>query len=145
MSHRDADGRPGKVGGRLGVGAILLLLGLLAWGLQGAEAAPSEACRLLAARFASAPEQLDLKALASLGICLTGEIAERVGAAEQAEAPEAESPIPPQAIPPPPEPTPLPPPPPPLPAAPWAPLPVRPYGDWPPSAPWMGTWPPSPW
>jgi hypothetical protein len=137
MGHRSAEGEQTRVGGRLGAIVTLLLLGSLSWGLRGAEAAPSEACRILAARFAAAPEQLDLKALATLGICLTGEIGERVGAAEQAEAAQPESAPPPEAIPPPAPPEPPAPPP----AAP----PTRPYGDWPPSAAWREIWPPSPW
>ena len=126
-----------EIGGRVGAGAFLLLLWPLSWGIGGAEAAPSDACRTLAARFAAAPEELDLRALATLGICLTGEIGERVGAIEQPEAPEAESTPPQEAAPPPPAP-PQPPPPP-------APPPARPYGDWPSPAPWMETWPPNPW
>lgn len=134
------------VGARLGVGVGLLLFWSLPWGIQGAEAAPSDVCRTLAARFAAAPEELNLRELASLGICLTGEIGERVGATEPAEAPEAESPPPPAAISPPPPALPQPPPPPPpLPTAPWEPLPLRPYGDWPPAAPWTESWPPSRW
>jgi len=127
------------IGGRLGAAAVFLLLWSLVTGIRGAAAAPSDTCRALAARFAAAPEELDLKALASLGICLTGEIGERVGAIEQPEAPEAESAPPPEAAPPPL----APPPPPPLPPAP---PPTRPYGDWPPSAPWTESWPsPYPW
>jgi len=127
-----------EISGRVGAGAFLLLLWPLSWGIGGAEAAPSDACRTFAARFAAAPEELDLRALATLGICLTGEIGERVGAIEQPEAPEAESTPPQEAAPPPPAP-PQPPPPP-------APPPARPYGDWPPSAPWTESWPsPYPW
>ena len=134
-----------EIGGRVGAGAFLLLLWPLSWGIGGAEAAPSDACRTLAARFATAPEELDLRGLASLGICLTGEIGERVGAIEQPEAPEAESAPPPEVVPPPAAPPQPPPPPPPLPVAPWEPLPPRPYGDWPSSAPWTESWPPSRW
>jgi len=135
-----------EIGGRLGAGAIVLLLWSLAWGTQRAAAAPSDACRTLAARFAAAPEELDLRALAALGICLTGAIGERVGAIEPAEAPEAEVAPPPDVVPPPAAPPPPPQAPPPLPVAPWEPLPPRPYGDWPPSAPWIESWPsPSPW
>ena len=132
-----------EIGDRLGAGVILLLLWSLSWGIRGAEAAPSDACRTLAARFAAAPEELDLRGLAALGICLTGAIGERVGATEPAEAPEAESVPPPEVVPPPAAPPQPPPPPPPLPVAPWEPLPPRPYGDWPPSAPWTENWPPS--
>ncbi len=146
MGHRCARGRQMEIGGRLVAGVILLLLWSLSWGIRGAEAAPSDACRTLAARFAAAPEQLDLKALAALGICLTGEIGERVGAIEQAEAPEAKSAPPPQVLQPSPPPPQPPPPPPPPPVGPWEPLPPRPYGDWPSSAPWTESWPsPNPW
>jgi hypothetical protein len=124
------------IGARLGAGVILLLLWSLSWGIRGAEGTPSDACRTLAARFAAAPEELDLRGLAALGICLTGEIGERVGATEPVEAPEAESAPPPEVVPPPAAP-PQPAPPPP------APPPALPYGNWPPSAPWMEDWPPS--
>ena len=131
MGHRCAEGGQRERGGRLGMGVFFLLLWSLSWGIRGAEAAPSDACRTLAARFAVAPEQLDLKALAALGICLTGEIGERVGATEQAQAPEAEGAPPPEVLPPPPAP--------PQPPAP-------PYGAWPPPAPWTESWPsPNPW
>lgn len=126
------------IGIRLGAGAIVLLLWLTLWGVRGAEAEPSEACRNLAARFAVAPEQLDLKALATLGTCLTTEIGERVGATGPSGTPQEETPTPPapqgRASPPP--------------ASQQGTTPpqARQYGEWPLPAPWMENWPsPNPW
>lgn len=128
------------VGIRLGAGAIVLALWSAPWGIRGAAAEPSESCRDLAARFAAAPQQMDVKELATLGTCLATELAQRVGAT----APPAASPSPEQ---------------PPAPSAPQGegapPSPsgerkalpqARPYGEWPQSAPWMESWPsPNPW
>ena len=123
---------------RLGAGAIVFLLWLTLWGVREAEAEPSEACRDLAARFAAAPGQLDLKALATLGTCLTTEIAERVGAAEPSTGPREQTPAPPT------------PPggasPPPASQEGASPPQVRQYGQWPLPAPWTESWPsPNPW
>lgn len=126
---------------RLSAGAIVLLLWLTLWGVRGADAEPSEACRDLAARFAAAPEQLDLKALATLGSCLTTEIGERVGAAGTSAAPAAPR-----------EETPTPPAPqggaspPPTSQQGASPPQARQYGQWPLPAPWTESWPsPNPW
>ena len=129
-----------RIGVRVGACTILLLLWLTLWGVSGAEAEPSEACRDLAARFAAAPEQLDLKALATLGTCLTAEIGERVGVT----GPSATSPAPQGETPPPPAPqggtTP------PASQQGISPPQARQYGQWPLPAPWMESWPsPNPW
>lgn len=123
---------------RLGATAIVLLLWLTLWGVREAEAEPSESCRNLAARFAAAPEQLDLKALATLGTCLTTEIGERVGATGPSAAPQEGTPTPPVpqggASPPP------------APQQETSPPQARQYGQWPPPAPWAESWPfPNPW
>jgi hypothetical protein len=126
------------IGIRLGAGAIVLVLWVMPWGVRGAEAEPSESCRNLAARFAAAPEQLDLKALATLGTCLTTEIGERVGATGPSAAPREETPTPPA---PQEEPSP-----PPASREGTSPPQARQYGDWPPRTPWMEHWPsPNPW
>jgi hypothetical protein len=127
-----------RTGTPLGAGAIFLLLWVTPWGVREAVAEPSESCRNLAARFAAAPEQLDLRALAVLGTCLTTEIGERVGATGPSTAPQEEAPTPP------------------APQVGASPLPAprqeapppqaRPYGEWPPPAPWTENWPsPNPW
>lgn len=123
---------------RLAACATVLLLWLTPWGVRGAEAEPSESCRNLAARFAVAPEQLDLKELATLGSCLTTEIGERVWATGPSAAPREETRVPPapqgEASPPPAS------------REGTSPPPARQYGDWPPSAPWSEHWPsPNPW
>ncbi len=126
------------VGVRLGVCCIVIGLSLAAWGVPRAGAEPAEACRDIAARFASAPEQLDLKALARLGACVTTEIGDRVGTTEPSATPREETA------------------PPPLPREEPAPAPAPPgeasassdrrWGEWPAPAPWMENWPPaSPW
>ncbi len=128
------------IGIRIGAGAIFLLLWLALWGVPGVEAVPPEACRDLAARFAAAPEQLDLKALATLGTCLTTEIGERVGVTGPSAAPAS-----PQGE------TPPPPPPqggasPPASQPGTSPPQARQYGQWPLPAPWTESWPsPNPW
>ena len=126
------------IGIRLGAGALVLGLWLMPWGARRADAEPSESCRNLAARFAAAPEQLDLKGLATLGTCLTTEIGERVGATAPSAVPREEAPTPPAppgaATPPPAsrEGTPRP--------------QAREYGAWPLPAPWTEHWPsPNPW
>jgi hypothetical protein len=125
---------------RVGACTILLLLWLTLWAVPGAEAEPPEACRDLAARFAAAPEQLDLKALATLGTCLTNEIGERVGVTGPPVAP-----APPQGETPPP----LAPPggtSPPASQPEISPPQARQYGQWPLPAPWTESWPsPNPW
>jgi hypothetical protein len=123
---------------RLGAGAIVFLFWLTLWGVRPAVAEPSEACRDLAVRFATAPGQMDLKALATLGTCLTSEISERVGAPGPPAASPAETP------------------PPPVPQGGASPPPTSQqgasppqayqYGDWPLPAPSMESWPsPNPW
>jgi len=123
---------------RVGAGVIAFLLWLTPWGVREVEAEPPEACRDLAARFAVGPEQLDLKALATLGICLTTEIAERLGATGASAAPREQTPAPP-----------LPQegaPPPPVPQEGASPPQARQYGQWPLPAPWTESWPsPNPW
>ena len=126
------------MGIRLRVGATVLLLWVTLLAVRGADAEPSESCRNLAARFAAGPEQLDLKALATLGTCLATEIVERVGAAEPSPAPGGEAPAQqsPQA-----EASP-----PPASREGSSPPQARRYGDWPLPAPWTENWPsPNPW
>lgn len=109
--------------------ASLLVLWWAPWGIPRAAAEPSEACRNLAARFARAPDQMDLQALATLGSCVSGEIAGRVGGTAPSGAPEEEAPPPPAqgsqkgAA---------------TESDPWEPKPSqgRQYGEWPPPAPW---------
>ena len=123
---------------RLGAGAILFLLWLTLWVVRAAEAEPSEACRDLAVRFATAPEQMDLRALATLGTCLTNEIGERVGIPGSPAASPGGTPTPPApqgGVPPPPASS----------QENLSPQ-VRRYGDWPSPTPWMESWPaPNPW
>ena len=126
------------IGIRLSASAIVFLLWLTLWGVRVAEAEPSEACRDLAARFAAAPGQLDLKALATLGTCLTTEIAERVGVTGPSAPPPEQTPT-------------LPAPqggvsPPPASQEGASPPQARQYGAWPLPAPWVESWPsPNPW
>jgi hypothetical protein len=129
-----------RIGIRVGVCTIPLLLWLTLWAVPGTEAEPPEACRDLAARFAAAPEQLDLKALATLGTCLTTEIGERVGVT----GPPAAPPPPQVGTPPPPAPQGEASPPASQPEI--SPPQARQYGQWPPPTPWTGSWPsPGPW
>ena len=126
------------VGIRLAAGAIVLALWSVLWSVRGAEAEPPESCRNLAARFASAPEELDVKALATLGSCLATEIAVRVGATGPSAASSGEAPTPsaPQEE--------VAPPPPPQEGA--SQPQTRRYGDWPAPPAWMERWPsPNPW
>jgi hypothetical protein len=121
------------------VGASLLVLWWAPWPTPAAAAEPTELCRNLAARFARAPDQLDLPGLATLGSCITGEIAERVGGTAPSGVPREASPAPaptpaqettPQQY---------------APASDqWERRPPAPrqYGTWPPPAPWIENWPP---
>jgi hypothetical protein len=121
---------------RLSACSLFVFLGLASWAVDVAAAEPSESCRDLAARFATAPAQLDAKSLAKLGGCITNELGERAGAVEPPTPPEGAAP------PPPPEPA-VPPPAPGVGTS--SPL-ARRYGDWPLPAPWTEYWPsPNPW
>jgi hypothetical protein len=113
----------------IAVHAALLALNLFCLGVRPAGAEPSETCRGIAARFASAPGELDARSLAVLVLCASAELGERMGIggatppptvqAEPAPAPAAEPP----AVPP----------------------PQRMYGEWPQPSPWGESWPKSSW
>jgi hypothetical protein len=118
--------------------AVGLVLWLIPWGVRGAAAEPSDACRELSARFAGTPEQLDLQALARLGACLITEIGERLGAMEPSAGAREETPslLTPQGETASPSPT----------REGTSPPLARRRGEWPPPAPWTESWPPpSPW
>jgi hypothetical protein len=114
---------------RTAIHAAFLALGLFGLGGGPVGAEPSEACRGLAARFASAPEELDSRSLAVLVLCASAEFGERMGVSEVAP------PSSPQA-----EPAPAP-----VPEPPAAPPPRRMYGEWPQPSPWSESWPRSSW
>ncbi len=126
-----------RVGTRLGAGAMALLLWSTPWEVPRAQAEPSQPCRDLAARFASAPGEMDVKDLATLASCLAAEIAARVGATGPSGVTPEEAPpplMPPETAPPPPpqEGT-------------SQPL-TRRYGEWPTPPEWKESWPsPNPW
>ena len=118
--------------------SLIAGLGMAFCGADAAAAEPTEACRDLAARFSTAPGQLDLKSLATLGICVSTELGERAGAAEPSTAP-------PGGVGPPPSPPntggPSP-----APGAGATPPLTRRYGDWPLPQSWVESWPsPNPW
>jgi len=126
--------------GCLIVCSLFVSLGMAFWELDASAAEPTEACRALAARFSTAPGQLDLKSLATLGICVTMELGERAGATEPSTAPPGGAGPPPSS------------PevggPPPAPGVNATPPPPRQYGAWPTPPSWTGTesWPsPNPW
>jgi hypothetical protein len=117
--------------------SLVVVLGLVSWGLDMAAAEPSALCRDVAAGFATAPAQLDARSLARLGTCVMTEIEDRAGAAEPSTGPSESTP--------------------PLPSPAMVLPPVAPseatqsalrprYGDWPLPAAWMEDWPsPGPW
>lgn len=118
--------------------SLFLSLGIAFWEVDTTPAEPTEACRELAARFSTAPGQLDLKSLAMLGICVTTELGERTGAAEPSTGPPG------GAVPPPSPPNTGGPPPAPGESA--KPPQARRYGDWPLPPSWTESWPsPNPW
>lgn len=127
-----------SIGVRLGACTILTAAWLACWGADVATAEPSKPCLDLALRFATAPEQLDIKSLARLGNCATTEIEARLGGTESSAVPGVEAS--PSATPP------ANPSPPPAPPAGSSPQPRTLPGIWPPPAPWTEGWPAqSPW
>ncbi len=150
-----------------------LLLGACLGVLAGAGPAlgePTEACRLLASRFAAAPLTLDPTDLVSLTNCVATELAARTGAEPGAPPPEPAPPPapPPNVFPSPPVPSPAVPSPviptpeqsgpapapapgtagqasPGPPGAAPPPPPPRYFGQWPPRAPWVQDWPGTVW
>jgi hypothetical protein len=113
--------------------SISFALALVSSGAIAGAAGPTAACRSLASRFGTAAAQLDAKSLVTLGTCVAAELGERAAAAEpSAASPEAASPqpLPPTVVRPSPAPVDGSSSPPPL-----------PYGEWPPSAPWIAHWP----
>ncbi|MFB3816264.1 MAG: hypothetical protein ACE147_01260 [Candidatus Methylomirabilales bacterium] len=158
--------RPGLV---VLVGVCLCLFG----GARRAIAEPSEACRLLASRFAAAPATVEPAELVNLTNCVATELAARTGVEPGVAAPQQAVPPapPPNVFPSPPVPSPSVPSPvipgpdqsgqapaqpaqpagpaaspaPPAPQPPQAPAsrPRRFFGQWPPPAPWVQNWPES--
>jgi len=118
---------------RVRVCGLVLALGLWLSGLGSASAEPSAECRDLAARFANAPAELDLGALAGLMTCVGAEMQDRTGGRALPPPPRPPEPVPPSPPPaPPPSPAPAPPP---------SPPPSSFREAWPPSAPWGSPWP----
>ncbi len=76
-----------RTGARIRISLALAALWLTAWGADPAHAGPSDACRDLAARFANSAEQFSLGSLASLIACVTAEIQDRAGGAENPPPP----------------------------------------------------------
>lgn len=122
---------------RVSACSLVIILGLASWGIDIVAAEPSAFCQDLAARFATAPAQLDARSLARLGTCVITEIEERADATEPSTRPsEGTAPSPPPAVVlPPPAPS----------DATQSPL-THQYGDWRLPAAWMESWPsPKPW
>lgn len=110
---------------RVRICIIVLVLGLWLSGLGSAGAELSAECRDLAARFAKAGAELDLRALAALMTCVSAEIQDRTGGTAPAPPPSPPEEAPPA----------------PAPAQPMWPPPTSQRAQWPPSAPWGGPWP----
>ena len=122
---------------RVSACSLVITLGLASWGIDIVAAEPSAFCRDLAARFATAPAQLDARSLARLGACVLTEIEERAdGTVPPTRPSEGAAPSPPPAVV-------LPPP---APSDDTQSPVTRQYGDWPLPAAWTESWPsPKPW
>jgi hypothetical protein len=115
---------------RVSIYVIVPVLGLWVSGFDPASAEPSAECRDLAAQFAKAAAELDLRSLAGLMTCVSAELQDRAGGPAPAPSPRS----------------PEDPPPDPAPAKPTSPPPTRERDQWPAPAPWGGAWPPAaPW
>jgi hypothetical protein len=122
---------------RVSACSLVIILGVACWGIDIVAAEPSTFCRDLAAGFATAPAQLDVRSLATLGACVLTEIEERADATERPTSPsEGAAPSPPPVVVlPPPAPS----------DATQSPM-THQYGDWPLPATWTESWPsPKPW
>ena len=109
-----------RTGPLVGVCSVLAILFLVSWGAEPAQADTSDACRDLAARFATSAGQLGLGPLASLIACVTTEIQGRAGDAEGAPPPAPQQDTSP----------------PPAPEQQAVTPPTREWGEWPLRAPW---------
>jgi hypothetical protein len=83
------------------IGAVWLMLGA---GI--AQAEPTEACRLLASRFAAAPASVDPRELVDLSSCVVTELAVRAGGIEPSASQQPPPSAPPNVFPSPPVPSP---------------------------------------
>jgi len=115
---------------RASIYVVIPVLGLWVSGFAPASAEPSAGCRDLAARFATAAAELDLRSLAGLMTCVSAEMEDRTGGPALLPPPYPPEDAPPDAVP--------------APAP--EPQPTRQRDQWPAPAPWGGAWPPAaPW